>query len=137
MCYKGVSFLYLVTKLLFSGQFNEKRLAIALPLIMELWCLQVLVRTAIVDDVELCCIQLWSYNVSYYYSIDDFWWFWTAFYLIMEATVITCFSRKYFQWGWNMSVFTHIVCMSFADGFTGLLLCILYFFCTFIFVLHF
>ena len=26
--------------------------------------------------------------------------------------------------------FTHIVCLSFADGFIGLLLCILYFFCS-------
>ena len=36
-----------------------------------------------------------------------------------------------------MSVFTHIFCMIFADGFTGLLLCILYFFCACIFVLYF
>ena len=33
--------------------------------------------------------------------------------------------------------FTHIVCVSFADGFTVLLLCILYFFCTCISVLYF
>ena len=127
----------IVTKMLFSGQFNEKRVAISLPLIMEFWCLQILVITGIVDDVELCCIQLWSYNVSDYYSIDGFLWFWTAFYPIIEATVITCFLRQYFQWGWTMSVFTHIVCVIFDYGFTGLLLCILYFFCTWIFVLYF
>ena len=100
----------------------KKRLAISLPLIMELWYIQLLVITEIVDDVELCCLQLWSYNVSYYYSIDDFWCFWTAFYPIMEATVITCFLRQYFQWSWTIPGFTHIVCVSFADGFIGLLL---------------
>ena len=33
--------------------------------------------------------------------------------------------------------FIQIVCVSFADGFTIFLLCILYFFCTCIFVLYF
>ena len=33
---------------------------------MELWCIQLLVITAIVDDAEMCFLQLWSYNVSYY-----------------------------------------------------------------------
>ena len=33
--------------------------------------------------------------------------------------------------------FTHIVSVSFADGYIGLLLCILYFFYTCIFVLYF
>ena len=56
-------------------------------------------------------------------STDDFWWFWTAFYHIVEATVITCV--------------THIVSVSFADGFIVLLLCMLYFFCTYTFVLYF
>ena len=130
-------FLYLVTKLLFSDQFNEKRLAISLPLIMELWCIQLLVITEIVDDVELCCLQLWSYNVSYYYSIDDFWWSWTVFHPITEDTVITCFLRQDFQWVWTMYGFKHIICVIFDNEFIGFLLCILYFFCTCIFVLYF
>ena len=36
-----------------------------------------------------------------------------------------------------MSGFTHIVCVSFADEYTVLLLYILYFLCTCIFVLYF
>ena len=36
-----------------------------------------------------------------------------------------------------MYVFTHIVCVSFSDGCTGLLLCHLYFSCACIFVLYF
>ena len=63
-----------------------------------------------------------NYIVSNCRATICFWWFWTSFYLIMEATVITCFLRQYFQWGWNMYVFTHIVCVSFADGFTGALI---------------
>ena len=70
-------------------------------------------------------------------STDDVWWFWTAFYPIMEATVIDCFFRQEFQWGWSMSWFTNIFCVSFADGFTVLLLHILYFLFTGTLVLYF
>ena len=70
-------------------------------------------------------------------STDDFWLFWAAFYPIMEAIAIACFLRQDFQWVWTMSGFTHIVCVSFTDGFTGFLLCILYFLCSCIFALYF
>ena len=68
---------------------------------------------------------------------DDFWWFWTAFYPIIVATVMIYFLRQEFQWGWNMYRFTHIVYVSVDDGPKVVLLCNLYFFCTCIFVLYF
>ena len=64
-------------------------------------------------------------------STDYFWWIWTALYYIMEATDITCSRRKYLQELWTMYGFTHIVCATFADVFTG------YFLCTCIFVYTF
>ena len=93
------------------------------------------------------CLWLWNFDVSNYWwsqqllmmlkyvvsnrgaticqimgSTDDFWWSWTASYLIMEDTVITCFLRQDFQWGWTMYEFTHILGVIFADGFIWLLL---------------
>ena len=61
---------------------------------------------------------------------DDFWWLWTAFYPIMEATAIACFCIQDFQGGWTMYGFTHIVYFSFPNSIITLLLCILYFFYT-------
>ena len=64
ICYKSVSFFVYFTTLLIYYRFNEKGWQFFLPLIMELLCLQLLIISAIVDDVELCCLQFWSYNMS-------------------------------------------------------------------------
>ena len=70
-------------------------------------------------------------------STDDLWWFWAVFYPIIVDTVIHYFLRNYFKLHWTMYGYTHIVCVRFYDGFTGLLLHLLSFFCTCIFVLYF
>ena len=129
MCYKSVSFLYPVTKLLFSHQFNEKGLAIFLVsdygTLMSTttgdnsncwWC-----WTVLSPIVELQYVRLWI--------------------LLMILMVLNCILSSYlgysysyilrqeFQWRWNMSRFTHIAFVSFSDGFIGFLLCVLYFLC--------
>ena len=127
--------MYLVTKLLFYDQFNEKRLAIYLPLIMELWCIQILVNrncwwcwTVLSTIVKLQCDRL--YILLMILMVLN------CIYLVMEATIIAYLLRQDLQWCWTLYGFTHILCVSFADGFIGLLLCILYVFCTWIFVLY-
>ena len=59
-------------------------------------------------------------------STDDFWWFWTAFDPITEATDITCSLRQDLQGLWTMYVFTHIFYVNFADVVPGLQICIMY-----------
>ena len=97
---------------------------------MELWCIQLLVIISIVDDAEMCCLQLWSYNVSEYVF---YWWF---------LMVLNCILSNYGGYSHNLFsykrltvrlnyvwIYTHCLC-EFCWWIYSIVLCILYFFCS-------